>query len=358
MNYRVIRDYASVLPTPEASSDRTIQPDDRILLLRMSAIGDAIRILPVVEYLRRNRFTGRIDCAVEPPIQQFLEPYPKLDNVYEIRLKDAFRNAGSILSLVRTLRRANYDWVFDVHGLLKSGILSFLTGSDRRVGYSREKSRELNYWFQNILLPEPLPPDMPRILKYLQMVRSFTEDYEFTRSLITPDYPEVTASGADLRSEAEQNPILVHPCTSHSRYGTRKEWGEEKFGRFLKRLRPEVDSPIRVTWGPGEREIAGAIADRAGTGVRIAAETRSLKDLAYQVRHARFVVSVDTSVSHVADLLGTPLVVLFGGSNHRIHAPLFTNYRYLVPQGDSNSTEELSVRTVLRATRDLLNSLD
>jgi ADP-heptose:LPS heptosyltransferase len=89
--------------------------------------------------------------------------------------------------------------------------------------------------------------------------------------------------------------------------------------------------------------------------VAVAREAHGLKDLAYQVQHARLVVSVDTSVAHVADLIGTPLVVLFGASNHFIHAPMFTDSRWITRRVEEETTEDIPVERVHRAVSDLLD---
>lgn len=354
-NYRTIEDYAPHLPLPDVDVTDRIEPEDRILLLRLSAIGDAVRILPVVEYLRNNRFSGRIDCVVEPPTDQFLTTAPGLDNTYTLPIKDHLDSMGTILSVISELRSNDYDWVFDLHGLLKSGVLSYLTAANHRIGYSREKSRELNYYFQTATPRDPLPPSMPRTLKYIQLLRPFTPDFRFTRRLIQPSFPEFEASTQQLRTEADRNPILLHPSSSHSRYGTSKEWGTDNFTRLLTNLLPRLERPVRITWGPGELEKAKTIEEAVDDpGVKASAETRNLTDLAYQLTNASLVITVDTSVAHLADLLGQPLVVIFGGSNHYIHAPLFTNYRFVSRRASEEVIEDIPVRRVQKATEDLL----
>lgn len=353
-NYRVMENYGEYLPIPDVDCRDEITQNDRILLLRLSAIGDALRILPVVEYLRKNGFEGRIDCVVEPPTDELLETYPGLNQVYRLPLKNYLSNAGSILSLITTLRNNDYDWIFDLHGLLKSGVLSRLTGAVHRIGYSRTKSREFNRYFQSAIPTSPLASSMPRILKYIQLLRPFSPNFRFTRNTIKPSLPSFDSSSVQLRNEAQNSPILVHPSSSHSRYGTSKEWGVRNFANFLETALPACDRPVRITWGPGELENARKIASAVDhPRVRPSEETNNLRDLAFQLENASMVITVDTSVAHLADMLGQPLLVIFGGSNHYVHAPLFTNYRFITRRGSEETIEDIPVRRVTGVFRDL-----
>ncbi|MFB6347614.1 MAG: glycosyltransferase family 9 protein [bacterium] len=358
-----MKNYQHHLPIPElteesSSSRVTLQSDDSLLLVRLSAIGDAVRLLPVAQYLRNNDFQGRIDCVVEPPINEFLELYPQFDAIHTVPLELSVTSFRTIFTALSTLRNRNYDWIFDMHGLLKSGLFSYLTGGQRRIGYSSEKSRELNYYFQTANLSNPLPPNMPRILKYLQLIRPVTPQFEFRRETISPEVPQFDPSTRDLEAEARKKPLLIHPSSSHSRYGTSKEWGRDNFVELIQNINPLIDVPVRITWGPGELGKAKSIAKEfKGETVEVAEEANSLQDLAYQLHHASLVVSVDTSVAHIADLIGVPLVAVFGGSNHHIHAPLLTNYRFVTRRKLEDSIEDIPVARVQTAIQDLLDEL-
>jgi ADP-heptose:LPS heptosyltransferase len=226
------------------------------------------------------------------------------------------------------------------------------------VGYSQSKSREFNHWFQSILLSNPLPPSMPRVIKYLQLMRGFTPDFDYTRELVRPSFKDLRTDYDQLRKEGGKSPILFHPFSSHGRYGKQKEWGEKNLIHFLNILAQEVNHPIRITWGPGELERAKKVTDQLShSNVKTAVETKTLKDLAYQVQNAFFVISVDTSVAHVADLMGKPLVVLFGGSNHYVNGPIFTNYRIITPDDTDDLTRDISPRRVLNTINELKRTL-
>lgn len=251
------------------------------------------------------------------------------------------------------IRERNYDWVVDLHGLIKSGLVGLFSGGDHRIGFDRTNGKEFNHLFQHTTA-DPQPEGLPRILKYTQVVRSLTPDYDFARENLVPPEPSFPAIGEEIRNLAEESPVLVQTRTSNSRYGQRKEWGVPNSRWLLERLLDRTNiAPIALTWGPGERKTAEKIASSFDDRVRPTPET-DLVELTYLVNEARLMISPDTATAHLADLLGTPLVALYGASDYYINGPLLTNYRLITPREDERTTEDIPVRRVLPACLDLL----
>ena len=133
----------------------------RILILRLGAIGDVVRTIPVVEALRKEYRSAHIAWAVEPKSVDVLSGNPAIDElvVFERapvcdgsirqRVSGTLRNVAAFVSFVRTLRRKRFDCVLDFHGIFKSGLAGWLSGAPERIGYSRAYSKELNSLFTN-----------------------------------------------------------------------------------------------------------------------------------------------------------------------------------------------------------------
>lgn len=333
-----------------------MRKNDRVLLVRLSAIGDVVRALPVVSYLRSGGFGGSLGWAVQPPCDELLRAWPGVDRVHRLDRERWWAHPVRLTRQLRAVRAGGYDWCFDLHGLLKSAAVSLASGADRRVGFHANNAKEFNHRLQTTTI-QPLPDELPRILKYLQVVRAFFPSEEIKRSRLRPDPPDFEPSTEALRRAARTRPILVHPRTSHDRYGRRKEWGVENFRSLIERLRethPKHD--VLVTWGPDERPTARRIAEGFPDAVRVAPRTGTLTDLCYLIEQASLVVSGDTAPCHLSDVLGTPLVALFGGSDHRVSGPLLTDYRLITTRGGESETEDIPVERVLRAVRDLLST--
>lgn len=356
VNYRVMTDYTR-LPIPETPLNDRLTADDDVLLLRLSAIGDVVRLLPAVRYLRTNGFDGTLGWAVQPPCDELLRTWPGVDRVHRIDRDRWWAHPVRLVRQFSALRRWDYDWCFDVHGLLKSAAVGLASGAGRRVGFDARNSKEMNHRFQHATI-DPLPPSLPRILKYVQLLRPFTPDFTFDRDHLVPEPPTIDPASEAVREAAGDRPLLVHPRTSHARYGRRKEWGVRNFRGLIRRLLEDREPafPVYITWGPDERTTAQRIAEGFPDTVRPAPRTGELSDLAYLIQHARLVVSGDTAPCHISDVVGTPLVALFGSSDHGVSGPLLTDYRLITTRGRESETGDIPVNRVYRAILDLLDS--
>ncbi|MFB6356384.1 MAG: glycosyltransferase family 9 protein [bacterium] len=333
-----------------------IQTDDSILLIRLSAIGDAVRGLPLARYLRKNGFKGTIGWAAHPPIDGLLNEWDEIDRVHPVRRELLPFHPVRYWDDASECQDYEYDWVFDLHGLLKSSLVSLASGGPRRIGFHRTNSKEFNFLFQNETIGS-LPESLPRILKYIQLCRPFIEESVFTRESIQPSQPTFSIQDNAIKEAAKETPVLIHPRTSHDRYGRKKEWGITNYTLLANELLPLIDNPILITWGPNEHSTADAIARQFDSRVRVAPKTGKLSEFAYLIQNARLVICGDTAPCHMADVMGVPLVTLFGSSDHEISAPMLTNYRYLTGRGDEQATSDIPVSRVSKAVHDLIHDL-
>ena len=124
----------------------------RILIIRLSAVGDVIRTLPAVKAIKTYYPSSSVTWVVEEPSRALLESQPEIDEVILFPRRRWVEGIKSPRKMWRTMReawqfildirRGRFDVVLDFHGILKSGLLSFLSGSPVRVGFDRRTSRE------------------------------------------------------------------------------------------------------------------------------------------------------------------------------------------------------------------------
>jgi len=116
----------------------------KFLILRLSAVGDVIRTLPAVKALKELFPSSSIAWIVEEPSQAFLESQPEIDEIILFprrKWTQGMRSVGEIArtmeemwGFVKSRRERRFDVVLDFHGILKSGVLSFRSGSPKRIG--------------------------------------------------------------------------------------------------------------------------------------------------------------------------------------------------------------------------------
>src|SRR3990170_1801882 len=148
----------------------------KILVVKLSALGDVVHALPVVDYLRKKAPGAQVDWVVERRFAPLLERNPGLRRVIPLDLKawkrqwtarDARREAGEA---VRNLRDGKYDLAFDIQGNAKSGVVTRLSGAPLRYGFDRQGVREVpNLLFTNRKIALQ-PEDRHVSQKYLRVV--------------------------------------------------------------------------------------------------------------------------------------------------------------------------------------------
>src|ERR1700720_920466 len=111
----------------------------RILLIKLSAVGDVVHTIPVLNKLRRRYPSARIDWLVTPAIAELLRYHPAITNLVEFdrtKWSSWWRRSAFASSALLTarLRAVGYDLVIDVHGQFRTAIFTLATGAPVRIG--------------------------------------------------------------------------------------------------------------------------------------------------------------------------------------------------------------------------------
>lgn len=355
--------------------------DGRLLVIRLSALGDVLFTLPAVHALRQARPGLAVDWVVEERAASLLDLYGGIERriVWRRadlvqRLRRPWRWPQAAAALVRhaaALRATRYDAVLDFQGNLKSGAHALLARGARKLGFDRTHSKEAS-WLAASERVAPPAGVHHRVEQALALVRSLAPE-------IGPDAPrpplEVPQAARDFagrelaRLGLAQRPFaLLHPGTSA--FGAFKRWRADRFANLADLLAQRLDLPALVTWGPGEEELAAkvvAASKYAGPhgATRMGPKTRSLTELAALLQAAKLVVASDSAALHLAAFLGTPVVALYGPKDPAIYGPRFAPLRVVhtwLPCSpctrrtcpDVLCMEEISVRQVFEAAEELV----
>ena len=128
------------------SPDLKTRDFQRILLIKLSAVGDVLHTIPVLNKLRKRYPAARIDWLAAPEIAELLRHHPGISNVIEFargewsepwRLRP-FANTGR---LAANLRATRYDLVIDMHGQFRTAVFAVATGAPVRIGFDRPRAQ-------------------------------------------------------------------------------------------------------------------------------------------------------------------------------------------------------------------------
>lgn len=292
----------------------------RILIIRLSAIGDVVRVLPALHALRDLYPTAQIDWVVEPKSAAVIEGHPALDQVLLFERTDGFMEAARAFQAIsRTVKQNRYDIVLDFHGILKSGLLMKASSAKKRLGFAPPRSQEMSHLFANERVGLP-SQRMNRIEENLALVRALGAKLHSLDVVI--DVPHDAEDDVDVFLEdafhADKRLVLVHAPVERPE----KQWPLEHYAKLCDMLAADGRFEVLLTWGPGQLKVAQAVAQMSKRKPLIAPETPDLKHFAALAARAGLFVGGDTGPMHIASAMGTPVAVIFGGTDPAKHGPL------------------------------------
>lgn len=285
----------------------------RVLIVKVSSLGDVIHTLPAVTDAKRANRRLQFDWVVEENFTEVPAWHPAIERVIPVALRRWRKNIvgtlrnGEFSAFKKDLKHEHYDLVIDAQGLIKSGIISRLS-KGLTIGLSDSTIKEpMATLFYNRVF------SVPRNEHAVQRVRELFSralNYELDEQDLTSiDYGiDLARIGIAPKSAASGVLVFLHGTT----WAT-KHWPVE-FWRELTRLATQRGYRVSLPWGNAvERERAAAIAkDMPGAAVL---ERQTLTGMARQIAQADGVISVDTGLGHLAAALATPAVSLYGPTN-------------------------------------------
>ncbi|HWS16024.1 MAG TPA: glycosyltransferase family 9 protein [Candidatus Methylomirabilis sp.] len=309
----------------------------RILVVKLSAMGDVVHALPAVSYLRKAAPSSEIHWAVDTRFRELLEGNPGIGKVVSLPIKEWKGRAGSpatwreALEAVTMLRTERYDLAIDLQGNIKSGVVTYLSGAPQRYGFSRETAREpQNAWFTN-RRPRAAEEDRHVSQKILR-VASAPFGGEFRLEDLKGEVantPGEVAAAERLLFDAVPGAaprLAVHPGTT---WNTKRMdpafWAETV--RLLRGTFPSMGAFL--SWGT-EKEREECLAIRYLAGERVVVLPRlGYKALAAVYRACGHMIGPDTGPLHLAAVVGAKTVSVFRGSDGKYAAPVGPAHRFL-----------------------------
>lgn len=294
----------------------------RILVIRLGAMGDVVRTLPAVAELRVRRPDAEIHWLLEARVRDVVEPRPYVDAVVEfpreaieaaVRGGRLFSAARQLRDFSKQLRDARYDAVLDFHSIARSALLSCATRAPLRVTYAPPHAREGAQYaatHRARLVPKRISR-FERNQTLVDFVAAPTAGVKLATSLLDLDPSLVLPAGAPA-------PIVLHPGASA--VAGYKRWSIDGFAELAMLLVADGEQ-VLVAHGPGEAADAASIVDRSCGAAALAPATESFDALAALLASARAFVAADSGPLHVASLVGTPVVQLLGPTHPVENSP-------------------------------------
>ena len=313
------------MPTPHSPS--------RLLIVLPSWVGDAVMATPALR-LVRTALPGALICALaRPGIDEVLAG---IDSIDELRV-DHPKGMMGPKKVAARLRLQRFDAALLLTNSFSTALTTRLAGIPRRFGYSRDartmlltdhlpapKRRDVLHYSNSTTDPSAFAP-IPAVEYYQNIARFMCREFEADPPQIEPRMElmvtddERTAGDAILTragvSESDQLAIL-NPGGNNPA----KRWPADRFACLADHLCEQHAMTILVSGSPNEADLVEDIIARCASTTRAVAlpplgvRLSSLKRI---VQRCRIMVTNDTGPRHIAAALGTPVVTLFGPTDHR-----------------------------------------
>lgn len=306
----------------------------KILLIKLSAVGDVVHTIPVLNKLRWRYPAAQLDWLVTPPIAELLQHNPSITNIIEFE-RDVWSTPwrlapfAAYARLAARLRAAAYDLVVDMHGQFRTAALTLATGAPARIGFDRPRAR---VWGAS---PRKFPLEARRHawqgaregswLAYTHHIAVPTLDlHAVDRYLNLGSILELDKGPADFSFPIPQSAnsrvdsllrqhhidradlVVMAPGTV---WGT-KHWGTEKFAKVAQHFLSQGFAVVLIGT-QRERNVCEEVADLAPGAVDLAGMT-TLSELAALIRRAALNITNDSGPMHLAVALNRPVISIFG----------------------------------------------
>ena len=321
-----------------------LPPRPRILLIRLSAIGDVLHATSVAHNLKLFLPDARLTWLCSPPPDDLLRGNHDVDEILswdrrEFDTAISERKFGQAFSSLKAARRlfkehGPFDLVLDIQGLFLTGLLALLTGCRRRIGI--HERHEGNPLFMTEMAPDiESPHKIRRYLTALMPLGWQQEDFvPGTVLTLDADWESYAKNFWKNHGIDPQKPILM--------VNIRTTWPDKHltpraFGELLAHTTIPENFQLAFPGAPADKpyieetinylkEKAPELASKA---VCIAGET-SLRELAALIKTSALFLTCDTGPLYVAEAVGTPTFSLWGPTLPSIYGPLSPGHHFYI----------------------------
>ncbi len=278
---------------------------ERILVVRMSAMGDLIQTTPVARGIKTAMPDCHLTWLAQTPFSSLLEHNPHIDELVTLPHRPG---AHDLIATWWRLKAGEFTITVDPQGLLKSAVATWMSGAARRIG--RAEAREAAVFAYNELSPERWDQKYvsQRYLEQCEPLGVSREDYVPEIFLADGDFGPADALWESEHLDEAGRVIVVAPFAAESW----KEWPQRFFARLGDMLSESLDARVVIPGTESERERAEQVAARMRHRAIVFAGRTNMREAAALLSRADLVIGCDSGLVHMAFAVGAPVVCIIG----------------------------------------------
>lgn len=279
----------------------------RILLVKMSSMGDIFHTFPAISDLKKHFPDADIDWVVEDSFKEIVEWHPQVRKVIPVNLRRWVKQRDKkswqeFIAWRKALRTEDYDYVIDAQGLLKSAAIAKCAQGKGIDGYEKNSAREpIAHWFYS----------------RTHVVDKNQHAVERTRQLVGKTLGYTPEAKLNFGINQNFTHIKKNPRKLIFIIGTSwvtKLWATSEW-QVLTKIALDAGFNVEIIWGSSEEQaIADQIINACPQATR-PMQRLSITTIAEKLVEAAGVVGLDTGFSHLAGALETPTIALYGATS-------------------------------------------
>lgn len=302
----------------------------KVLLIRLSSLGDCIFNIPLANVLKSNGYS--VTWLVSEKGYDVIKDNPCVDNTILVPMKEwkkrgfSFKSFLEYLKLIKQIRSERFDVVIDTQMLIKSMYFNIFSGAKRRIVAKNAREFSMlggNEWIEAIN-KDKNSPAIRNYLKFADYLGLDTSEIEVTLPASEDNSKEKIKS--ILKDIDKSKPIVViAPATTWEP----KHWSKDNWKNLINQIKDKYN--LIFTGTDNDKEIIEYIG--GNNHINLAGKT-NLKDLIELFRHTDLLISLDSGSTHLAWATQVPkIITIFCCTPKSLYAPLGCNKKYRALSG-------------------------
>jgi heptosyltransferase-2 len=288
-------------------------PIEKILLIRLSSLGDIVLTIPVIKTLKQKFPQSQIFFLTKSQYQDILKNDPNIFSLIQFDPLEKHRGISGFVKLVKELKSFDFDLVIDLHANLRSFFIRRLLKAKIKIRYNKR-------WLARFLLVHfKFLKVRPRhtVDSYLETLKKIgVNSSEKSSKIFLDQESENFLKDFLLEKKIEKDDIVVgiHPG---ARWET-KRWPEEKFAKVCQILNQKTELKIILFGDQKDREVIEKISPHTKDQKLFKAINLPLIQFMSLIKKCDCFVTNDSSPMHIASALGVPVVAIFGPTHPKL----------------------------------------
>ena len=292
----------------------------RILIIKLSSLGDIVHTLPAVSALRQRFPLAQLTWLVKEAFAPILDGNSDINEVLPVNF--SFRKW---VSLVQALRKGQFDLVIDFQGLFRSGLLGALAGAPTRVGFARAREGATWFYTHHVSLPNDRAStwrllEVHAVDRNLAMARFLGAESgipAFPLPHFSEDAEAVQKIWQSAAVEDKDQLIALAPWTRSEL----KSWPLDRFVDLVTELGHWSYTRVVLIGGPSDMSSAKVFEALESHGLINLVGRLSLRQLPLVLQRMQLVIGNDSAVIHLAAGVGTSVLAIFGSTHPQATGP-------------------------------------